>query len=97
MTVAYYLEQFFGVVASVTTVIGLMPQIYKAHKTRSMGDVSTTMLVVYLVCSVSWLVYGLLTHSAYVALSNVICVFTSVVSLHQKWKYGRCSDAAKAK
>jgi MtN3 and saliva related transmembrane protein len=88
MMIAYYLEQFFGIVASVTTVIGLMPQIYKAYKTRSMGDVSATMLVIYLICSVSWLVYGLLTHALYVTISNVICVGTSVISLHQKRKYG---------
>jgi MtN3 and saliva related transmembrane protein len=93
MTLSYCLEQFFGIVASVTTVIGLMPQIYKAYKTRSMGDVSTMMLVVYLICSVSWLVYGLLTHATYVAVSNIICVFTSVISLHQKRKYGQCDDA----
>ncbi|MDR1333052.1 MAG: hypothetical protein LBJ69_01460 [Holosporales bacterium] len=87
--VAGYIEQFFGAVASVTTVVGIVPQIYKAYKTRSMGDVSTAMLVNYFLCSVSWLVYGVVTNSTYVAVSNVICVVTSIISLYQKRKYGK--------
>jgi MtN3 and saliva related transmembrane protein len=90
MAMACYLTQFFGTVASVTTIIGLMPQIYKAYKTKSMEDVSTMMLVTSLTCSVSWVVYGILTYSTYVAISNVICVLTSAISLHQKRKYRGC-------
>ncbi|MDR2458596.1 MAG: hypothetical protein LBD43_00670 [Holosporales bacterium] len=90
MAIAYYLEQFFGGIASVTTIVGLMPQIYKAYKTKSMEDVSTMMLVTSFTCSVSWMVYGMLTHSTYVAMSNVICILTSTISLYQKRKYGLC-------
>lgn len=80
-------ESFFGFIALVTSIIGLMPQSYKAFKTRSTEDISMLMLVNYLVCSIAWIIYGSIILSAFVVLSNVIGGLTSLVLIVQKYYY----------
>jgi MtN3 and saliva related transmembrane protein len=82
-------ESFFGFVASVTTVIGMVPQVWKAYRTKSVDDISMVMLVNCMVCSVSWMAYGALSRSVFVFWSNVFSVFVSAVAIHQKRRYGR--------
>ncbi|MDR1034991.1 MAG: hypothetical protein LBL32_03610 [Holosporales bacterium] len=82
-------ENFLGGVASITTIIGMVPQVYKSFKTRSTGDVSMIMLLNYLVCSVSWAVYGLfyMRGDRYVVLSNGFGTVVACISIWQKHHY----------
>jgi len=84
-----FFENFFGVVAFVTSVIGLFPQVAKAIKTRSTQDISMLMLVNYLVCSLAWVLYSIFVFSIYVLASNVIGLLSSVVLIYLKRKYDR--------
>jgi MtN3 and saliva related transmembrane protein len=77
----------FGFIATVTSIIGLLPQVYKTYKIKSAHDVSMAMLYNYLVCSTAWIVYGLLTYSKFVVYSNIIGLITSLVSILQKRYY----------
>jgi MtN3 and saliva related transmembrane protein len=85
--VTSFIEETFGMIASVTTVIGIIPQVYKSYKLKSMEEVSMVMLVNYAICSVSWLVYGLYTKSSFIIGSNAICTITSALSIWQKASY----------
>jgi MtN3 and saliva related transmembrane protein len=87
-----YVIKFFGIIASVTTVIGIIPQCYKSYQTKSMDDVSMGMLINYMICSIAWLCYGICTSEPFVAGCNVLCVITSVVSLWQKKHYSKTND-----
>lgn len=49
----YTIQQLFGFIAFVTSLIGLLPQVYKAYITKSTQDVSLSMLINYLIGSVS--------------------------------------------
>lgn len=73
-----------GIIASVTSVACFLPQIYKIHQTRSVEDLSTGMLLNFLICSLAWVIYGSLTESAYVLLTNVACLSASGVLMGQK-------------
>lgn len=84
------LVNIFGVVASITSIIGLMPQIYKTYKTKSAEDVSMLMLVNFLICSMAWIGYGVLTDAYFVVFSNIVGLITSVVSILQKRHYDAC-------
>lgn len=76
-----------GTIAFITSFIGLLPQIYKALKTKSTQDVSMLMLVNYLCCSLAWIIYGGYTDSMFVLSSNVIGLLTSLILILQKQYY----------
>ena len=81
------IQTFFGIIALVTSFIGLLPQSYKAFKTRSTMDISMLMLLNYLVCSAAWIVYGLQTHAGFVIASNVVGLLSSLLLIMQKCWY----------
>ncbi len=77
----------FGIIASITSFIGLTPQIYKTYKIKSAHDISILMLWNYLVCSIAWIGYGTYTSSSFVVYSNIVGVISSLISLFQKRYY----------
>lgn len=78
---------FSGTIAFITSFIGLLPQVYKAFKTRSTHDISMLMLINYAVCSLAWIVYGQYTSSMFVTASNIIGLLTSLILIFQKKYY----------
>ena len=90
------LGDIFGTIALITSIIGLMPQVIKAHKTKSTKDVSMLMLINYLVNSVAWVVYGGCIGSLYVVLSDVLCVVMSGIAIMQKLTYEKHDNFIKA-
>lgn len=76
-----------GIVAFITSFIGLLPQIYKSLKTKSTQDISMLMLINYLFCSVAWIIYGGYTDSFFVLASNVVGLLTSFILILQKSYY----------
>ncbi|KTD56911.1 MtN3/saliva family protein [Legionella sainthelensi] len=81
-----------GVVAFITSFIGLLPQIVKSLKTRSTQDISMMMLINYLVCSLAWIIYGSSTNSFFVISSNVVGLIISLLLILLKRHYdARCT------
>jgi len=78
-----------GIVASVTSVVGFLPQIYKNQQTKSVQDLSALMLFNFLICSLAWVIYGTLTDSLYVILTNVACLCASAFLMGQKIYFQR--------
>jgi MtN3 and saliva related transmembrane protein len=95
MSLCDTLESVFGFVASVTTVIGVLPQVWKSYRTKSVDDISMAMLINCMVCSVSWMVYGALSGSAFVFWSNVFSMFVAGVAIYQKVHYGHAGECEK--
>ncbi|MDR0630713.1 MAG: hypothetical protein LBF70_01630 [Holosporales bacterium] len=83
------LEGFIGYIASVSTVIGLIPQTIKSFKVKSTIDVSMVMLINFLVCSVSWAIYGKLTNTCFVLWSNIFSTMVAITSIIQKKYYDK--------
>lgn len=81
------ISNIFGTLALITSIIGLLPQIYKSYKTKSTNDISMLMLINYFICSVSWIVYGFYTESQFVVWSNIVGLITSFISIFQKYHY----------
>ncbi len=78
-----------GMIASVTSVTGFLPQIYKNQKTKSVQDLSALMLLNFFICSLAWAVYGGLMGSTYVLLTNVACLCVCGFLLGQKMYFQR--------
>ncbi len=81
------IEEFFGMIALVTTMIGLIPQVYKSYRIKSTSDISWLLLWNCFLCSVSWIIYGIITHSKFVIWSNILALVTSIISILQKKHY----------
>ncbi|MEI6187158.1 MAG: SemiSWEET family transporter [Alphaproteobacteria bacterium] len=77
----------FGIIATITSFVGFIPQIYKTYKTKSAHDISKVMLYNFLGCSISWIVYGLYTGADFVIYSNVVGLITILISIFQKRYY----------
>ncbi len=83
------IEFISGWIAACTAVIGLLPQIYKSFKTKSMSDVSMLLLINYLVGSIAWIIYGVCTKATFTVVSNVIGTITSIIAILQKIIYDK--------
>ncbi|WP_407511567.1 SemiSWEET family sugar transporter [Wolbachia endosymbiont of Trichogramma kaykai] len=73
--------------AFITSLIGLLPQVYRSYITKLTRDVSMLMLVNYLICSSSWLIYGVCQGLTFVILSNIAGLVISIISIVQKCYY----------
>ncbi len=83
---------FSGIIAFITSFIGLLPQIVKSFRTRSTQDLSMVMLVNYLICSIAWIIYGSSTDSLFVVSSNVVGLIVSLLLILLKRHYdARCN------
>lgn len=78
-----------GSIAVCATVIGMIPQVFKSLKTKSMEDVSLVVLINYFITSVSWLIYGIGISDNLIIWSNALGVVTSSTLLTQKFIYKR--------
>jgi MtN3 and saliva related transmembrane protein len=78
------IEEIFGTIAFITTLIGLLPQVYKTYITKSARDLSMLMLINYCICSMAWIIYGSATESNFVIYSNYCGLITSIILIWQK-------------
>jgi MtN3 and saliva related transmembrane protein len=77
-----------GLTASVLLSVSSVPQIVKSLRTRSTGDLSLAMIVLFLVGFVLWIVYGSLIRSLPVIMTNVVSLASMLVALYMKRRYG---------
>ncbi|WP_316359220.1 SemiSWEET family sugar transporter [Candidatus Neptunichlamydia sp. REUL1] len=76
-----------SIVASATSVLSLIPQIYRTYQLKSASDLSLLMLINFLVCSLSWVAYGGLTGMVFVWVTNVMMTIFSIVLIVFKIRY----------
>ena len=89
MEILATVRDIFGYIALITTIIGLMPQMYKTYRTKSAGDLSIVMIWNCMICAASWLIYGAIMKDKMVIISNVIALCTSIILAIQKYKYDK--------
>ena len=89
------LNDIFGTIALVTSIIGLLPQVYKSHRTKSTKDVSMLMLLNYLICSLAWIIHGVGIGSTYVIWSNIFGTAVSTIAIAQKISYEKIWRSSK--
>lgn len=82
-------------IAFFSSVISLLPQVYKTYKTKSAKDLSIVMLATFFLCSLSWITYGFLTNAKPVWITNFIVGFLSLIMLALKIKYQKAEKDGK--
>ena len=86
------IENLSGSLAFMSAMIGLSPQIYKAFKNKSTGDVSMLMLANLNFASICWIIYGSCNNSTFAVLSNIAGFVLSLISIAQKIYYDRKTE-----
>ena len=69
--------------------VTFVPQVYKVWKTRSVGDLSTYMMLIVFASTLVWLVYGIALNLWPVILANGFICFLSTLLLYFKFAFGR--------
>lgn len=75
---------YLGLVGVVTGSLTFVPQVYKAWKSHSVGDLSIWMVLILLTNVCIWLVYGIAKDDLAMILANSIILFLSLVMLYFK-------------
>lgn len=78
------LAHAIGMGAAVLTTVAFVPQVLKTLRTRSAGDLSLTMLVVFSTGLALWFCYGLMIDSWPVMLANAVTLILNLVLLALK-------------
>ncbi|NGX32989.1 MAG: Sugar transporter SemiSWEET [Candidatus Anoxychlamydiales bacterium] len=78
-----------GSIASITSTISLIPQLLQTYKTKSVADLSLLMLVNFLICSICWVIYGIILKAGSVWITNIIMLIFSALLIILKIKYNR--------
>jgi MtN3 and saliva related transmembrane protein len=82
-----------GHISAVLSSITFMPQVFKAWKTKSVGDLSLATMLIVFVSTLLWLLYGVGKNLWPVITCNSIICFLSVVLLYFKVTFTKKNSA----
>ncbi|NOU11625.1 MAG: SemiSWEET transporter [Nitrospira sp.] len=77
-----------GVTAGTLTTVAFIPQLAKALKSRSTGDLSWGMVLTFTIGVLLWLIYGIWIDSLPVILANAVTLLLQLGIVSLKIKYG---------
>ena len=78
-----YLGLFGAFLSSIT----FLPQVYKAWKTKSVGDLSIWMILILLANVSTWLIYGIVKNDFAIMIANSIILSLSLLMLFFKFSF----------
>lgn len=81
--------EVIGLIASGLSSLTFMPQVYRAWKTKSVGDLSIAMMFIVFFSAILWLVYGFERGSLPVIICNGIICVLSMVLIYFKFSFAR--------
>jgi len=65
----------FGTIAAICTTTSFIPQVVKVWQTKSTGDISLGMFILFTIGVISWLIYGILLNELPIILANTATFF----------------------
>ena len=79
--------EIIGFLAMILATISLFPQIHQAYTTKKVNDLSGSMVIILLIASLLWTIYGYLISDLPLILTNFILLVSSTYLLYIKYKY----------
>ena len=76
-----------GFTAGLLTTIAFLPQLRRTWTTRSAGDVSLAMLLIFTTGVLLWFVYGVLLHAWPIIVTNLVTFLLTAAILILKFRY----------
>jgi MtN3 and saliva related transmembrane protein len=81
------MTNLIGILAGVLTTVSFLPQVIRAARTKSTGDISLGMYVILAVGIFLWFIYGISIGSLPVILANGVTFVLAIIILALKVKY----------
>ena len=81
--------EIIGHVGAFLSAVTFIPQVYKVWKTKSVNDLSMTMMLIVFTSTLVWLVYAIALVLWPVILANAIIGFLSLVLIYFKIVYAK--------
>ncbi len=79
--------EVLGLTAGACTTAAVVPQIWKAWKTREVDDVSTKMFLVLIAGLSLWVVYGLIRNDLPIIVTNGVALLLNLFMLYLIFTY----------
>lgn len=79
--------EFVGAVAVILSSFNLLPQVYKGFKTKSVNDISWIFVIIIIIATVLWFIYGMYRNDWAILMTNAIIFLLANVLLLQKIIY----------
>ena len=79
--------EYVGLFGAFLTSITFIPQVYKAWQTRSVGDLSTWMVLIVIISAMVWLVYAIYLNLLPVIIANSIILVLALLLLYFKLSF----------
>lgn len=86
------LVENIGYVGSLLTSITFIPQVYKSWKSKSVGDLSITMIFIVVSSTIVWLTYGYLINSGPVLVANTVVLVLTLILLYFKTSFKKPNE-----
>jgi MtN3 and saliva related transmembrane protein len=80
---------YLGIFGTFLSSITFLPQVYKAWKTRSVGDLSAWMLAILMGNVSTWLCYGIIKGDFFIILANSIIMGLTLLMVYFKVTFGK--------
>lgn len=77
-----------GITAGTLTTVAFIPQLAKAFKSKSTGDLSWGMVLTFTIGVLLWLIYGIWIDSLPMILANAVTLLLQLGIVSLKIKYG---------
>lgn len=81
--------QIFGHVGAFLSSVTFIPQVYRVYKTKSVNDLSMTMMIIVFTSTMIWLVYGIALMLWPVILANSVIALLSLMLIYFKLIYSK--------
>jgi MtN3 and saliva related transmembrane protein len=85
------LMAIIGVIAATMTTSSFLPQMIKAYRTKSMGDVSPYLMAVFGTGTMFWLAYGIFKNDWVIIGANALGTTFNMILLYMKFAYKKKS------
>jgi len=84
LTIPAGIVEYIGYFGSFLTSITFIPQVYKSWKSKSVGDLSVWMVLIIILSTITWLIYGFSISSGPVIVANTVVFVLSLLLLYFK-------------
>ena len=81
------IEDLIGYLGGFFIMISFIPQVIKSYKTKSVKDLSMTMIITTIIGSIFWVTYGVIIKSMPVAIMNGIFGLIVINQFYLKIRY----------
>lgn len=83
------IEDIIGFAAGFFIAVSMIPQVVKSYKTKSVEDISFLMLIIIMIGTLLWTIYGILIKSLPIIVMDGFGFLINLILIFIKLQYGK--------